>query len=395
MHPKLKLCSFIIFLHLPASCDTLANASQLKKNWQFEYFLHCGKAIKNYRRMPDNLSPAWLNELKIGIVANGDKYWHHLYNFPQVSVSFYHGSLGSEKVLGQNFAIIPGVTFNTWKNRPWQVHTSIGAGLAYFSKPFDQETNFDNRAIGSSVTAMATAGLYVDYNLARHMDFMLGASVIHCSNGHYQVPNYGLNLPSVMLGLRYRPNKVYCFVGQKPDYLPRGPLKYNIRAGLGAHEFAGTDIPTVEAKWAVYTADFYVSKRYGPVSNVHCGLAVKYYNGFYNKIKQDELYLKNQHLKAGVLTLFLAYELMIHKFSLVAQAGIDVYNPFYHHWFALTHSGKNISYFLESVTSTRVGVQYYLFDPKMNASNNVFIGTYVKANFGTADFVGINTGLVF
>lgn len=384
---------FIAFPLLADNPDTLRYPEPDVKNWQIAYVPHYGKIVRNYRDFPEH-SASFIHELHIGIVTNGDKYWHHLYNFPEIGAAILYSNFGNDQVLGQNVAVIPNITFSPSSYKRFNVKVTLGMGLAWFNKPFDAETNIDNRLIGSSITNMSMASFYIHQRLNKSFDLQIGWSAFHCSNGHYQVPNYGLNFPSIDIGLKYRPNGDYKIAPRTRNYERRGPLKFNIRMGMGIHEFAGTNGPVGTPKWGIYTSSIYASKRYGPVSNLHCGFSVKYYNDFYNIIVRDSIYDSHQHIKASVFTFFLAHELMIHKIGFLVQGGLDLYNPFYNEWHDITNSDNTIFTYLESITSTRIGIQYYFFDPKMNTSKNVFIGVYAKANFGKADYVGMNLGFV-
>jgi len=80
---------------------------------------------------------------------------------------------------------------------------------------------------------------------------------------------------------------------------------------------------------------------------------------------------------------------------LLAQGLLDVHNPFviayddylYHRW--------NYRRIVETYTSSRLGLQYYFFDTEMRKGPNVFIGLFVDANFGEADFVETSIGFRF
>jgi hypothetical protein len=50
---------------------------------------------------------------------------------------------------------------------------------------------------------------------------------------------------------------------------------------------------------------------------------------------------------------------------------------------------------LKKYISARLGVQYYFFDPEYCNRSNIYIGAYIKANFGQADFTCMQLGFVF
>lgn len=74
-------------------------------------------------------------------------------------------------------------------------------GLTFGWKPYDKETNPDNRVIGSRTTAYLDADFYLSYRINRWLDLNAGLSVAHFSNGNTAYPNGGLNTWGARVGL--------------------------------------------------------------------------------------------------------------------------------------------------------------------------------------------------
>ena len=360
-----------------------------------ELKFHTGKIVKNYSEIPDR-KQAYLFELMLGEQTNGNKSWQQIYGLPQTGLSFIYGQLGNKGELGNVFGIVPNLTFNTVRQKIWNVKVTLGIGLAYFNKPFNKETNPENKLIGSAITNMSFASAYFQFNLSPSFSTMAGITSLHCSNGHYQVPNVGLNMQTLNLGLKYYLNGKITNYEPKETEVPKGIIKKNIRIGVGIHEFAKTTGPVGGPKYPIYITSFYLSKRYGKVSNVHAGIELKHYASYYNYIADSSLYENKERLNATVFTFFMAHELMVGRLSLVTQGGLDLFNPFYARYYKETVGTKNgLFRFLETVTSTRLGLQYYVFDTKFNNARNLFFGIYIKANFGQADFLCMDIGFTF
>lgn len=73
-------------------------------------------------------------------------------------------------------------------------------GMTFGWKPYDRETNQENRVIGSKVTAYMNLDVYLNWMLTNWMDLNLGVSFSHYSNGNTEYPNSGLNTWGVKLG---------------------------------------------------------------------------------------------------------------------------------------------------------------------------------------------------
>jgi hypothetical protein len=80
--------------------------------------------------------------------------------------------------------------------------------------------------------------------------------------------------------------------------------------------------------------------------------------------------------------------------SLLAQGGINVYHPFWKRFTELINEDWTFYKQIEGLISTRLGLQYYFFEPK-KYNKNLYLGMYIKANMAGADFVSLSTGFVF
>ncbi len=363
-------------------------------NYFVDASLHSGMIINNYVYWDSfpSRNPSALLELQFGKQTIGEKPWQQHYGFPQVGVSLIGGYLGNNDELGQTIGIIPHITLNTKNEEKWSLKLKMGLGFAYFNRPFKRESNPTNILIGSHITNMSIAQLYYRRMLNEHLDFNFGVSVIHASNGHYQLPNVGANMVNLSAGLKYyfdrRTNKYYADTSQNSNYKR---ITYGVRFGYGMHEFGNERGPVNQGKYPITDIAFYLSKPLGKLGNAQAGLAYKYYQSSYDKILEDSTFSDNISLKASVFTLFLAYEFEMGQMSFLAQGGINVYNPFWKRFTQLIRDDWTFYKRLEGIVSTRLGLQYYLFN-KQKYKHNVYLGMYIKANMGGADFAALSLG---
>lgn len=362
--------------------------------WSIEPSFHLGHIVNISEDVPKSVNPFSM-ELDIAVQTNGSKDWHHIFGFPKVGCSLFVWDFGNRKELGRMAGVVPNITFNTQGSQWYSPRVNLGLGLAFFEKQYNYDTNPSDFYIGSTITAFAFASVYIQPSIGRHLNIKTGFMVSHCSNGHYQVPNMGINLPSVFLGLAYAPRELPKRFTRKDIKVPKSKIRFNIRAGIGVHELADTKGPVLTPKYAIYVNDIYLSKRYGKASNMQLGIEVNHYNSFYNYIVNNDYFSSQQKLKATVIGVFIAHELMISHFSLLTQGGINVYNQFYNKYIERNGKSNDFQNVTKKIFSTRLGVQYYLFDPKYCTRSNVYIGAYIKANFGQADFICSQIGVVF
>lgn len=80
-------------------------------------------------------------------------------------------------------------------------------GLTFNWHPYNQETNPQNKVIGSKVTAYIDADFYLRWRLSNHLDLNTGISLSHYSNGNTSIPNAGLNIIGGRVSLAYYLNR--------------------------------------------------------------------------------------------------------------------------------------------------------------------------------------------
>lgn len=378
-------------------CGMKLTAQQVTERpflYAIEPAMSVGKIVKNAPEAPNSHTTVF-SEINFTIQTDGRRDWHQFYNFPKIGLLVPFGGLGNRKDLGQFIGLAPNMVLNAHAQKWYVPKVALGLGIAYFTNPYKMGRNTTNFYIGSAITALGYASLYIQPKLSERFSLKAGVSIIHCSNGHVQIPNLGINLPSVFLGLVYRQQNFPSTFEKHDVGLPKSKIQFNIRLGLGVHQLARTTEPIGTAKYAVYVTDFYLSRRFGKISNVSAGIEINHYNSYYRYIAAHDFFSSNQKLKATVVTIFLGHELMMGHVGLLAQGGINVYNPFYIEYIKMYKSDKGIKSVLKKYISTRLGFQYYLWDPKYCTRSNMFIGAYIKANFGQADFICSQIGFVF
>jgi hypothetical protein len=134
------------------------------------------------------------------------KDWHHLFKGPYQGFSVYYINLGNAEQLGNMYSLFPYIGFPLKQSERGALIAQLGCGLAIVDRKFDQEDNFTNFVIGSHTNVGIQLALKYQYTAGR---FLLGTglSFSHASNGSYQLPNLGANVPSLDFYLGYRLNE--------------------------------------------------------------------------------------------------------------------------------------------------------------------------------------------
>ena len=83
-----------------------------------------------------------------------------------------------------------------------RIITDGALGVLYDSNYYHATKNPKNDAIGSPFSIYVNIGLGFESILTRNVDLIYGLDYTHFSNGRLTVPNYGLNMLGVNLGLK-------------------------------------------------------------------------------------------------------------------------------------------------------------------------------------------------
>ncbi|HWB62103.1 MAG TPA: hypothetical protein VG603_01240, partial [Chitinophagales bacterium] len=121
----------------------------------------------------------------------------------------------------------------------------------------------------------------------------------------------------------------------------------------------------------------------------------RYYPLYLSFINDQHLYDSNKKLKASAFIVFVGLEIPVGHFAISLEAGPNVYKPAYHAFYNYYEKSTEFNYYTKQFIAARFGANYYIFDPYTHLRNNVFIGAYVSANSGQAEFLEMNVGYIF
>lgn len=357
--------------------------------------IRVGPLLDIYPNLPEHGLPV-SGEINVAWQTRGHKYWHQSFHFPQVGVILSATSFSNPQELGGEFSLVPNLSYHLNDFGKFRFTGTFGTGFAFFNKPYDRVNNPDNKLIGSRITNKTVLALDLEYALSKHIGLTGGVSYLHYSNGHFQLPNVGINIPALQLGVKYFPSgypeEVY-----KRDTLPSYSLKWlvNLRFGLGIHEFGDPVKPVMGPKYPIYSVSIYMSRRTGLVTNFQAGLHLNYYSSFYDYIEFHEFYEDRTQLKSVTALAFAGMEFLFDHIGMTGQMGLYLYNPFYRDLQELKNTRLSFSDKAKQYLSLKLGAQYYIFSTAETTRLNPWIGIFLKTNAGQADFAELSIGIAF
>ena len=202
-------CSLFIFLFF------LTQNLQAQKGISIEPTLHFGSIVKHTKELTYDVKSMTIGaDINLKFQTYGKKEWHQWQRFPLFGVALYYMNYGDWKTLGHTFSISPNVTVPLFKKEKWNGHFQIGTGVAYSNRKFDYLENPTNNALGSNWNSTVAMKFYASRQIHSNYKMHLGLSFTHYSNGAARLPNFGINIPALMLGINYTPQPL-----QSDDYI--------------------------------------------------------------------------------------------------------------------------------------------------------------------------------
>ncbi len=148
-----------------------------------------------------NDAPSYDAELSLVWQTQGQRPWHQLQKFPRFSIALRYHDLGEKDIVGEAIGLRGAIDIPLFRKNKSALHYSFGTGLAYLTSPFDRIDNQENNAIGSHLNNSVDMKLDYEHQLGTKAKIHLGIGLSHYSNGARKLPNLGLNIPHLYLGI--------------------------------------------------------------------------------------------------------------------------------------------------------------------------------------------------
>lgn len=363
-----------------------------------------GKVAPNYINGFPKTSFYRALALNFGWQADGTKNWHSHYAFAKTGIAVSFCQPGNDSVFGNQVNIYPYITINAAKKPENIFDFKFGLGASYFSKYYDSITNPLNEDIGSHFSWYFYAFMNKQWKLNSKNDLYMGIGFMHSSNGHTQLPNYGLNAVMFTTGVQhYFSNRHIENIKLREETHRSGKHETDIkniqwgiwsRTGIGMHERGNTTGPVGGKKYPVYSYALGTTLTYNHFTRFRGGITYKFYESYYDYILNDTMTYSNPKLEASAFTFFLGTEFLIGRISMDLEGALHLYRPFYKKFFHTYEKESDFEFFIKNLFVTKVGLNVYLIKFEKDPIHNLFFGATLNANFGQADFSEVSIGYV-
>lgn len=306
-------------------------------------------------------------ELFFEKVTNGKKNWHHAYRLPTVGIALNFTDFGNPSQMGYSFAIIPYMKLHFIKRNHFEFNTRLGAGMAYITRYFDRIENNKNSAIASPYNAAISINFEPEWK-TKYIDVGLGIAFTHFSNGAFQTPNLGFNVPTLSLSCGYKFNNHLPLLNKQKVFDEfKKQNYYEIMLIGGAKEI----MPANGPKYIVGDIHFQFRRHYSVKSNFLAFADANYNRGYKRSYENwyDTTLTNATSLRAGI---GIGYGLSFDRLMLSINYGVYLYDK-------LNYDG---------IFFHRVAAKYY-FD------NNIVALFSLRTHFAKADVVELGIGYQF
>lgn len=255
--------------------------------------------------------------------TTGTKEWQREYNLPKWGIAFYHANIN--EYFGSISTLHPYIAFPIVKNRALDLDFRLGGGIGYISKIFDASDNLKNTAIGTHFNATFSFMLDAQFNISDPLKLHTNITFTHFSNSSYALPNLGINIPTIGLGLSYHFGDSKEIRAEKSDLFEKKeqPWTYTIRGSMGINE----TYAAVDKKFYAGSFSFLGQKQTSQKSKWGAEI-----NIFHNPALKRELEDLNKEVNGGLGIIQIgigpSHTLTIDKFGLYLQAGAYIHSEY-------------------------------------------------------------------
>ncbi|MFM7015254.1 MAG: acyloxyacyl hydrolase [Bacteroidota bacterium] len=260
-------------------------------------------------------------ELDYTYKTSRKKGWEELYNFPEIGIGYQYFDLGNPQELGTAQGLFGLIKFGLLERKKAILKVHLGLGIGYISRPFNLIDNYKNLLAGSHLNATITSGLEYCIKISEKTNFITGINLTHYSNGGSKVPNMGINLAALNLGIKYHffptinePKDTFSIIRKQ---------SFEMVSAVGFKQIYPPSSPNYVV--GIFTADYI-----WPVKNKSMITAGA--DAFIDKshkayLLRDSIITKGAegYLRSGI---HFGYGLQVGKCSGILQTGYYFYNPF-------------------------------------------------------------------
>ena len=347
----------------------------MRKGWSISTMTHTGYVTKHTKKLTiDNSGISQGVGVNFQFQTYGKSNWHAHRKFPQAGLEIAAFSLNNHQQLGNAFGFLPNITLPIVTRKTWKLRTTIGLGVGWLTKHYDPFTNTKNNAVSSNINNYTSVRLFAEKKWTNQWKWNAGLSFTHFSNGSAKLPNYGLNVPALYLGINYAPTPVlaedYTYPTEQPTYRQWG---FFVEANISRQEFIAYNGP----KYPIYNIAAAATFNKNVDNTSFIGMEYEYNFAVFNFYKFLEQYDEVTTINTGKrYVIFAGHEIAFGQIGLGAQLGAYV-GPY--------------RYLVPRAFYNKLNAKYH-FTPFGKKGIKPFVALHLKAHLIDAEHISIGFG---
>lgn len=194
----ISIAIFIISLELKAEGSETKNPTYLGVKSHIGFIIPHSQDLKEI----SNTNP-WGVQIDASKFFIGEKSWETCNCYSKAGFSFTYFNYQNPSVLGNSYNLIFFVEPQFGFNHKFYLSYRAGFGLAFLDQVYHETENPTNLFYSSPISFMLLMNLGLNYKVDPNWQINLSAFYNHISNGGIQMPNKGINFPTLALGVDY------------------------------------------------------------------------------------------------------------------------------------------------------------------------------------------------
>ncbi|CAN5170891.1 hypothetical protein BH09BAC5_BH09BAC5_06620 [soil metagenome] len=264
-------------------------------------------------------------ELDVAKPTCGIKNWQSIYHCPEIGLTFVVVRFPNPQLLGNGFSLYPFINFNITHGERFTLKFKIATSLGYVTKKYDSITDPTNIIIGSHLNGFVNLRLNAQFRISEKLRIETGIGLTHFSNGAMKLPNLGLNIATLNLGIGFHAGPKTCIYQPNDCASPENKLHLVtcIAAGFSALAITNTE------KYGAFVISANLERYAGFKSKWNSGLEFAYDAAQYERHKNDtsiNFTRKYQNVQVGFK---IGYALVAGRLSMPIEMGYNVYSKIY------------------------------------------------------------------
>ena len=151
-------------------------------------------------------SNPWMIQADFSVLKNTQQVWDYCNCYSKNGVSLSFTNFKDPEKLGTATSLIFFTEPYLYYSDKLQFSLRGGSGISYLTKVYNADTNPENLFYGSPISFFLMLNLNLYYSISPSWRASITGQFSHISNGGTKWPNYGMNYPTLAVGLDYNIN---------------------------------------------------------------------------------------------------------------------------------------------------------------------------------------------